>query len=116
MTTAERLRAAAEKIRETAAGAVPVLPAFNRWGVTSDPLGVHVENGDGKGRIAMMVGGDRLDGRGHDTAHHIALWSPPVALAVADWLDGEAANLDMDAMSGCDAAAAFADLILGAES
>jgi len=25
---------------------------------------------------------------------HIALWSPPVALAVADWLDGEAAVID----------------------
>ncbi len=117
MTPAERLRAAAEKIRATAAGAVPVLPAFNRWGVTSDPLGIHVENGDGKGRIAMMVGGDRLDGRGHDTAQHIALWSPPAALLAGKVLDQHADGHSIYDCQWVDCdALALADLILGADS
>ncbi|MDM8086328.1 hypothetical protein QUV83_16255 [Cellulomonas cellasea] len=47
----------------------------------------------------MVVGDDMVVAETFDKPHlsdarHIALWSPPVALAVADWLDGEAVVID----------------------
>jgi hypothetical protein len=56
---ADRLRQAAQKIRETAGAA-----AYGQWHKVGD--------------LPVFAGED---------AAHIALWSPPVALAVADWLD-----------------------------
>lgn len=47
-------------------------------------------------------------------ASHIALWSPPVALAVADWLDVEAKSVESDlGMYVQPEALVVADLILG---
>jgi hypothetical protein len=60
--TADRLRQAAQKIR----GAADGLPS--EW--------YEPNNYNEWGTVGI---------------DHIALWSPPVALAVADWLDSEAA-------------------------
>ena len=80
------LRRAAAKARETATAA-PRAP----WYVTHDPLGTHVENGEGRtGRVVKGAGEDRTDDKGETTADHIALWHPGVALAVAEWLDSAA--------------------------
>jgi hypothetical protein len=54
-----------------AKGATP-----SSWMVTRDPLGVHVENGDGHGRIVMASGADRVDDRGTQNADHIARHDP----------------------------------------
>lgn len=94
MTAADRLRQAAQKIRETSGALV-----IDEWyGAQDDDA---AWQGDG--------------------ADHIALWSPPVALAVADWLEFTAFNDDLRKASGRDHAgvpvpshaAAVADLILG---
>jgi hypothetical protein len=42
------------------------------WHVTRDPLGTHVENGDGRGRIVFASGADRVDGNGEADAAFIA--------------------------------------------
>lgn len=82
--SAERLRAAAKVLRERAEATT-----LGPWYVTRDPLGVHVENGDGIGRIAMAVGEDRPSRTSADAAF-IATMDPPVARALADWLDDHA--------------------------
>jgi hypothetical protein len=64
--TGDRLRQAAQKIRETAQAA-----AYGQWHKPGD--------------LPVFAGED---------AAHIALWSPPVALAVADGLDDAATDLD----------------------
>ncbi len=128
MTPAERLRAAAEKIRETAKAfaaqegsvmdfplaAIPTLdPDNNGWVVYYD-----YPDADWDTTIAQTP----YDYTG-EGARHIALWSPPVALAVADLLDAQARYVDDVAMMFGEAdhetdagALALADLILGAES
>lgn len=105
MTPAERLRAAAEKIRETAKGA--------EWTYSE----LHPLAGQRVPWEAEDWGADPAD------QEHIALWSPPVALAVADLLDAQARYVDDVAMMFGEAdhetdamALALADLILGAES
>lgn len=113
MTPAERLRAAAEKIRETAQAAPPA-----PWrAVTFSTVPPHVKREwhDEQGRRCQKLVTDRVDGG--EAAEHIALWSPPVALLVAKVLDQHAEEhgiydcqwVDCDAL-------ALADLILGAES
>ena len=88
--SAERLRAAATRLREVAEAATP-----GPWIATRDPLGRHVETGDGMGRIALGVGQDRPDrGRRVDDAAYIATMSPPVALALADLLDSTANDVE----------------------
>jgi hypothetical protein len=62
----DRLRLAAQKIRGTAETA-----AYGQWHKVGD--------------LPVFAGED---------AAHIALWSPPVAMAVADWLDADANRLD----------------------
>lgn len=86
---AEAVQAAAAVMRERAEAAT-VAP----WHVTRDPLGCHVENGDGRGRIAMKVGADRIGPNAClvADAEHIASWHPDVALAVAGWLEHVAAR------------------------
>lgn len=47
------------------------------WFVTHDPLGTHVENGDGVGRIVQRSGRDRLhDDGAEENAAHIARHDP----------------------------------------
>jgi hypothetical protein len=64
--SADRLREAAQKIRETAEPA-----GYGQWHKVGD--------------LPVFAGED---------AAHIALWSPAVALAVADSLDDAATDLD----------------------
>lgn len=51
------------------------------WMVTTDPLGTHVENGDGRGRVLMRSGSDRADNRGRPNAEQIARHHPARVLA-----------------------------------
>lgn len=124
MTPAERLRAAAEKIRETAKAAARW---EGYWEVDENHPARVIEDKNGNGwddaLIAKCVDyGDNENGI--EQARHIALWSPPVALAVADWLDNEALVIG-DLETGTSStvgwvavgpAVALADLILGSES
>jgi hypothetical protein len=96
MTTADRLHQAATKIRGTASAAAP-----GPW--THDDTGVWVTDrldADGLAQPAAdaEVAGCYGSRQEHDAAY-IALMSPPVALAVADWLDATAA--DKTAGLGC---------------
>jgi hypothetical protein len=68
--SAELLRRAAAKMRETATAATP-----GPW----DAQGREV--GSGESLVAWVPIGYAAD------AEHIASWPPAVALAVADWLD-----------------------------
>lgn len=70
MTTADRVRQAAAKIRETAHTADRVMP--DEWHVAADL--------------------ERYHSFDEEDAAHITLWSPAVALVLADWLDGIAAD------------------------
>lgn len=129
MTPAERLRAAAEKIREAANRAKRDDPMLFNEGVKAAPT-IDPDN-DG-----WLVCYDMADPDFDSTvaalpydyhgalATFFALWSPDVALAVADWLDNEALVVD-DLEAGTSStvgwvavgpAFALADLILGAES
>lgn len=65
------LKARFDEDEQTAHAATP-----GRWRVTHDPLGTHVENGDGTGRIVMKSGADRSDGLGEQNAAHIARHDP----------------------------------------
>lgn len=65
-----------------------------RWMVTRDPLGTHVENGDGAGRVVMKSGRDRLDGCGDANATHIARHDPASVLARVESDRRELAELD----------------------
>jgi hypothetical protein len=88
--TSERLREAAQKIRETAeAVQTETIPA----GWTAE--GFHYVSG--------LLEGD---------LEHITLWSPTVALAVADWLDEEAAHWSPSLVYRCRNALTVADAIL----
>ena len=68
---AEFLSARLDEDERTARDATP-----DEWIVTRDPLGVHVENGDGRGRVVMCSGDDRHDGNGAQNATHIARHDP----------------------------------------
>jgi hypothetical protein len=79
--SSERLRQAAQKIRETAQDATSAV-GLGKW--------VAVLTGNGYGVDASIY--NALDGASEEVANHAALWSPPVALAVADWLEYEASR------------------------
>lgn len=72
----EFLRARLDEDEEIARHASP-----GPWHCTSDPLGMHIENGDGLGRIVMRSGADRADARGWSNIEHIARHDPSRALA-----------------------------------
>jgi hypothetical protein len=83
--TGDRLRQAAQKIRETAQDATSAV-GLGKW--------VAVLTGNGYGVDASIY--NALDGASEEVANHAALWSPPVALAVADWLEEVAEHWDTD--------------------
>jgi len=93
LSPAEELRAAAELIRDRAEAATPgPWHAFSHsqdWYVGSSfgqvTTGVHDEPGSDE--LVLIE-------RDHADAEHIAGMHPGVALAVADWLDAEAAEYD----------------------
>jgi hypothetical protein len=89
MSSADRLREAAAKARDTANGALE--------GTTDDWWGPE----------------DYRDSVGPGDAEHIALWSPPVAIAVADLLDDVAADKDSGLATIHPRLLDLADLILG---
>lgn len=49
---------------------------LGNWHVTVDLIGIHLENGDGEGRIAAKLGTDRLDHKELLNANLLALGSP----------------------------------------
>jgi hypothetical protein len=120
---AEELREAARLMRERARAATPGRwhakcsdGAYQDWYVVSSlglgqvTTGLHDDGGD-----IVLVERDRAD------AEHIASWSPPVALAVADWLDDYAGWLEEQkytmadlASHGSDPGIAVARACLGA--
>ena len=125
---ADLLRAAATRIRETAQRADNAAPA--PW--THDDVHHQVLDADGatlfdcsccgyQPDAAKYRGGYGIAGATYETAHHIALWSPPVALAVADWLDAFAdlyessRHRNRPVFGDYEQAAAVARLILGGE-
>lgn len=81
MTTADTLRKAAGVITRRAVPAAT--DGMRPYGRDGEPLPVD--------QWAALYGDDYLGGVGGE---HVALWSPPVALAVAAWLEAEAAMLD----------------------
>lgn len=87
MSDADYLRETAALIRETAQAATP-----GPWGFAgTDNFGIAVHRGE-HDTIALYAA--------RDDARYIASWSPPVALAVADWLEDAAENLEMQAPGG----------------
>jgi hypothetical protein len=80
--SSERLREAAQKIRGHANLASP-----GPWHEEPETGGTF------RVRASYANGGPAWFAAAEDCTHmdatHIALWSPPVALAVADWLDRE---------------------------
>ena len=108
MTPAEELRAAAKAMRERAEAAQPGPWSIETWkGMGGTYASVMVPFGPGaptakKGLTAMSKLGTQNAG----TAAHIASWDPPMALAVADWLDAEAEHYDDLAASPYTAAGA----------
>jgi hypothetical protein len=101
MTSADRLRAAAGKIRETAEPA---------WDVDTSQAGWHTHDG-----MAQMLSNAEVAWPSEDAAH-IALWSPPVALAVADLMDDVAADKDSGLATIHPRLLDLANLILGGAS
>lgn len=111
--TAELLRRAAAKMRENAQAATPGPWLADRVH-SGDVLGVavtapSVSTADGSvlGVTDIVVPAD---------GHHIASWHPTIAVAVADWLDGDAAFAeqaakDFDMPEFLDAAAPLADKV-----
>jgi hypothetical protein len=68
----EFLRARLDEDEQAALAASP-----SPWLVTHDPLGTHVENGDGVGRIVLRSGRDRRHDEGaEENAAHIARHDP----------------------------------------
>lgn len=107
--SADRLRLAASKLRESAK-AVPDWnwDDGNLWIVDYDPS-------DPSGQTAMQR---PVGGADEPWASYIALMAPPVALALADWLDIHADYEDTgeNARDEFLAALAVADAILGDHS
>lgn len=89
MNPAERLRAAATRLRELAVAATAW---GNPWEVDAEhPARVIEPKGWNSALVAKCV--DYSDAEvGTEQAAYIALMSPPVALALADWLDVAADN------------------------
>lgn len=81
MTTTETLRRAAALMRERAQAATP-----GPW--TPDPRAPHDVRGNEMRNLVATTGGMVA---ASENTNHIASWHPAVALAVADWLDREAA-------------------------
>jgi hypothetical protein len=82
MTRLEQARAEIDRRRKLAESAT-----HGGWVATSDPLGEHVEDGSGRGRLAMGLGEDVPSdhccfGRGKADAQHIAANNPEHVLAV----------------------------------
>lgn len=106
---ADRLRTAATQLREAAGAATPGPWEFQPWSTSSLPSGDYAEsillaNASPDGEITREL--SNADGA------YIAFMHPPVALALADWLD--AAARDEDAMPRGDRyPTAVADAILG---
>ena len=100
--SAERLRQAAVKVRETAKDAL--------WSYSDD----HPLAGQRVPWAAEDWGCDPGD------QAHISLWSPTVALALADWLEQTAdvwvSYMTDESVTESDAATRLADLILGGAS
>lgn len=87
--TAQKLRDAAARIRETAQAATP--GAWKVWAMSV----LADQDGTSDVETAVPVADTHHEaGLRTFNATHIALWSPPVALAVADWLDQVASNLE----------------------
>ena len=132
--SADRLRAAAQKIRDTANAAVPE-PTYDEELEWHEHIGIEVmhamtctHEGEDFGskavcvtcfantqRIGAIVKRERDAARAKMWGSHIALWSPPVALDAADTLDAIADVTDKCGMIP-DAAVRFADRILGGAS
>lgn len=115
--TADLLRRAATKIRDTASTADP-----GPWASDGlDPNGNYYVHDVPDASPAGYSGVNVIAENAHeDNANHIALWSPNVALVIADWLDGSASDLEYGGtLSSCDAPGVvqyhidFARLILG---
>jgi len=122
MTPAERLRAAAEKIREAANRAKSDDPMLFNEGMKSAPtidpdidgwlVCYNIADPDFDSTVAALP----YDYHGA-LAAFFALWSPPVALAVAEVLRKEAEGVESGNWRPCVSdALALADLILGSES
>lgn len=114
MSAAETLRRAASQMREKAENATQ-----GRWHHVAE---VGIAAGFNSWTLATTHHLRGLD-ESYADAEHIAGWHPAVALAVADWLDKQAADLDtVDAGVGTvtdewraanDAAVTFARTYLG---
>lgn len=101
------LRAAAARIRDVAANAMP-----GPW-APEDPMLSDVVCGD-RGFVADCSVGEGYRRGSLDDARHIAAWSPDRALAVADLLDAIGSEKPQDVTSAVYArASALADLIGG---
>ena len=112
MNPVERFRAAATRLREVAADATT-----GPWSVTREHL-THPEAGaDVRGAGGRWVASDCDGYQGGclpADADYIAMMHPPVALALADWLDAEAR--DEEAFGRGDRyPLAVADAVLGGE-
>jgi hypothetical protein len=94
--SADRLREAAALLRERAESASEFVPG--RWDIYREPgLGHVVTNDDGWVCVVGDNEGDR------ELTAYIATMSPPVALALADWLDFVAeGRVALDAVSAED--------------
>jgi hypothetical protein len=102
--SAELLRRAAAEMRQRAEAATD--GGFG-WRLADLPGANEVwADRDAAGHDAFMVAttATRLNPnpgiKGHADATHIASWHPTVALAVADWLEDAAENLDLQAPGG----------------
>lgn len=96
MTPAERLRAAATRLRERAG--VPYGPPWTSDGTGGVNTAADLED-DLVGPTIYVNGG--LYANQNKVAAYIAMMSPPVALALADWLDDLAAGWPWDDDGTC---------------
>ena len=120
MSPAERLRSAATRLREVASVGLP--DCRERWAIWPDLTeGGYVHVGNAGGVIpdgALSVEGEHTPVAKVYTpelAHYIAMMSPPVALALADWLD-DLADHDPSPLMPTEAGAfKVADAVLGGE-
>lgn len=98
--SAATLREAARLMRERATmatGGQPVRDSFTPWRVTPNHRpGVAFVT---VGQIRIAQTDERIAQDDHN-ANHIASWHPAVALAVADWLDHEAARCESNEEHG----------------
>lgn len=88
-TLAETLRRAAALMRERAGGCEPRRWHWEALGGKGYPQRVTSD-----GNVALIAETFIDPGRRPYEAEHIASWSPPVALAVAGWLDSRAGDAD----------------------